>query len=68
MARPDHRVRTTSASEARQGTTFPVRAGRGTPVEERLLEELRRVGRELIGEPVPQRLLNVLRVEDDRQD
>jgi hypothetical protein len=44
------------------------RADSATYLNERLVEELRRVGEELVDEPVPKRLRDVIRAWQDNHD
>lgn len=58
-----------NAARAREPRTFHrVRAGRFTAADEHVLEQLRQVGRELIDEPVPQHMLDLLRAGEDPQN
>lgn len=53
----------------RESCTFPrVRAERFTTADQHVLEQLRQVGRELIEEPVPQQMLDILRAGEDPED
>ena len=68
-----------SVARERESTTFHrVRAGRvapspppsrprgrGAPADQRVLDQLRQVGRELLDEPVPQSMLDILRAGED---
>jgi hypothetical protein len=57
------------AARKRVTRTFPsVGAGRYATVDQRVCEQLRQVGRELLDEPVPRSMLNILRAGEDRDD
>ena len=58
-----------SAARERESRTSPgVRAERFTTADQHVLEQLRQVGRELIEEPVPQPMLDILRAGEDPED
>jgi hypothetical protein len=57
-----------TARESERGTLHRVRAGRVTATDQRVLEQLRQVGRELLDEPVPQAMLDILRAGEDQRD
>ena len=55
-----------SVAGKRESRTFHrVRAGRVAPADQRVLDQLRQVGRELLDEPVPQSMLDILRAGED---
>jgi len=55
-----------SAARERDSRTFQrVRAGRVATADQRVLEQLRQVGRELLDEPLPQPMLDILRARED---
>jgi hypothetical protein len=66
----DGRDRRETSSTRRPAPRPPhrVRAVRAAPVDEWLMDELRQVGRELLDEPVPPHLLDLLRAGRDRQE
>ena len=63
-----HRHSETPARVRRRLSHGRIRADSASHVNQRLMEELRRLGDELVDERVPQHLLDVLRAGQDRCD
>jgi hypothetical protein len=66
IAMADHRSHDRVRSMGRKQAGTRVRAG-STYASERLIAELRQLGRELIDEPVPPRLVDIVRSGSDRK-
>lgn len=68
MADGGDRRHASAAREPERRTLHGVHAGSCAPDDRDVLEQLRELGRELIDEPVPQRMLDILRLGQDPQD
>lgn len=67
IAMADHRSHDRVRSMGRKQAGTRVRAGSTSYASERLIAELRQLGRELIDEPVPPRLVDIVRSGSDRK-
>ena len=62
------RMHASVAGERESRTFHRVRAGRVATADQRVLEQLRQVGRDLLDERVPQSMVDILRTGEDLED
>ena len=68
MADDEERMHASAARERESRTFHRVRAGRVATADQRVLEQLRQVGRDMLDERVPQSMVDILRTGQDLED